>query len=112
MHELSLCRSIQDIVRTHAAGRAVSRVELRVGHLRQVVPDTLCRCWELVTEGTELAGSVLDVHEVPAAIECRVCGARTQLDEPVLRCGGCGARDVAVVAGDELLVAALELARV
>lgn len=109
MHELSLCRCIQGIVRAHAAGRAVVRVELRVGHLRQVVPDTLARCWELLTEGTELAGTVLDVDEVPAVVECRSCGERTVLDAPVLRCGTCGDRDVVLVAGEELLVAALEL---
>jgi hydrogenase nickel incorporation protein HypA/HybF len=38
MHELSIAASIADIAVRHARGRKVSRVEVRVGHLRQVVP--------------------------------------------------------------------------
>lgn len=110
MHELSLCRSIEGIVRAHAAGRPVARVEVRVGHLRQVVSDTLVSCWGLLTEGTELAGTVLEVDEVPAVVACTACGARTELAAPVLRCGTCGGRDVSLVAGEELVVVALELA--
>ena len=36
-------------------------MHLDVGHLRQVVPDTLRYAWEIVVDGTPLAGSVLAV---------------------------------------------------
>ena len=71
MHELSLCASITDIVRDHAAGRPVRRVRVRVGHLRQVVPDTLAHCWDLVVDGTDLDGTALEVEEVPLATRLR-----------------------------------------
>ena len=109
MHELSLCQSIAGIVRTHAAGRPVVRVHVRVGHLRQVVPDTLAWCWTWSTDGSELAGSVLDVEEVPVVVHCSACGADTTLEEPAFRCGSCDGTDVRVTAGEELLVAALDL---
>jgi len=57
VHELSLCGSIGSIVERHAAGRPVSVIHVQIGQLRQVVPDTLVYCWELVSEGTQLAGS-------------------------------------------------------
>ncbi len=38
MHELSIAESVVAIACRHAAGRPVARVELKVGHLRQVVP--------------------------------------------------------------------------
>jgi len=109
VHELSLCRSIGQIVRRHADGRQVSVVHLQVGQLRQVVPDTLVYCWGIANEGTSCAGSVLDVDHVPAAIECRDCGATTLLEEMRMICGSCGGTAVAVTAGEELLVTSIEL---
>ena len=52
MHELSLSSAIVNTVVKHAAGRQVSLVSLRVGRLRQVVPDTLEFYFELVARDT------------------------------------------------------------
>lgn len=41
MHELAICGSIADIVKRRAADRQVAAVHLRIGQLRQIVPDTL-----------------------------------------------------------------------
>ncbi len=109
MHELSICSALAAIVERHAEGRPVARVCIDVGHLRQVVPDTLRFSWELVVADTALAGSELEITHIPAVIACRACGGRTTLEAPVFRCG-CGATDVEVVAGDELVVRSLELA--
>ena len=57
MHELSLCQSILGIVDRARAGRTVEAVELKIGQMRQVVPETLVFCWGLVTESTGLDGS-------------------------------------------------------
>ena len=77
MHELALCQAIVDTVGRHADGRRVERVDVRIGHFRQVVPDSLQFSWELLTEGTDLAGCRLVVDHVPAVVECRACGAAT-----------------------------------
>lgn len=108
MHELSICAAIVGIVEQHAEGRRVERVRLDVGALRQVVPDTLAYSWEIVVSDTPLAGSVLDVNEIPAVIECAECGCSTTVDVPVFRCP-CGSRDTTVVSGHELLVRSLDL---
>ncbi len=108
MHELSICTSLASIVERHADGRPVRRVHLDVGHLRQVVPETLRFSWEVVVTDTPLAGSTLEINHIPAVIACRDCEARTTLDAPVFRCP-CGSTAVDVVAGDELLVRSLDL---
>ena len=48
MHELALCGAIADVVSRRADGRQVDVVHLRIGALRQVVPDTLSFCWSMV----------------------------------------------------------------
>lgn len=110
MHELSICNSIGGIVSKHAAGRQVRTVHLRIGKLRQIVPDTLLYCWSLVSEETVLAGSRLEIESVPAAIHCNQCGHDQVLAEAVFVCASCGGSRVEVVAGEEFLITSLELA--
>jgi hydrogenase nickel incorporation protein HypA/HybF len=110
VHELSICESIADIVTRRAAGRGVKVINVRVGQLRQVVPDTLVYCWELVSAQTPLAGSRISVESVPARIRCRSCEQVTDVGAvPVFACGGCGGFDAEVVSGEEFLITSLEL---
>jgi hydrogenase nickel incorporation protein HypA/HybF len=109
MHELSIADAVVTIASRHAAGRQVTRVDLKVGHLRQVVPDSLLFAFELVSAGTELEGAELVIEEVPARVSCNACSARTELAEFPAHCGECGGLDVEITGGEELLVEALEL---
>jgi hydrogenase nickel incorporation protein HypA/HybF len=109
MHELSIADAIVTIASRHAKGRPVSRVEVRVGHLRQVVPDSLRFAFELITAGTELEGAELALEEVPARVVCTACEQETTLTEFPMHCGACGGFDVEVTAGEELLVVSIEV---
>ena len=60
MHELSLTRNVVSIVAEHAKGRKVRRVRLAIGPLACVERRALTFCFELVAEGTALAGARLD----------------------------------------------------
>jgi hydrogenase nickel incorporation protein HypA/HybF len=112
MHELSLCGSIYEIADRAAAGRPVAVIHLQVGRLRQVVPETLSYCWNLVSDQTELAGSVLDVDSVPASLRCLDCDAASALnDELLLCCRQCGGFHVSVTTGEEFMLTSLELAQ-
>src|SRR3954467_9767579 len=109
MHELSIADAIVTIASRHAAGRKVTRVEVKVGYLRQVVPDSLQFAFELITPGTELEGAELALEDVPARVRCRACEAETVLAEFPAHCGECGGLDVEVTAGEELLVVSIEV---
>jgi hydrogenase nickel incorporation protein HypA/HybF len=109
VHELALADAIVAIATEHAGGRSVTAVEVKVGHLRQVVPSALTFAFELVAEGSPVAGAVLRIEEVPVRVACRRCAAESGAQEFPLGCPSCGSFDVDVVAGEELLVDALEL---
>ena len=109
MHELALADAVLEIAREHAHGRRVTCVAVRVGRLRQVVPEALEFSFELLAEGTNVEGAALEIEHVPVRVECSRCGAVSEADEFPLACGRCGNLDVAVVAGDELYVESLEL---
>ena len=109
MHELSLAEAVVDIASRHAGGRRVARVELRVGHLRQVVPSALAFAFELVADGTVARGR--RAGDRGGARRGPVPGLRAEsaFSGFPLVCARCGSWDVEVLRGEELLVDALEL---
>ena len=113
MHELALCGAIVDVVRRRAPEGRVEAVQLRVGQLRQVVPDTLAYCWRVVTDSTDLEGSVLAIERVAARLRCSACARELEMgDEPRFVCPTCGdAGAVTVVAGEEFMIVSVDITR-
>ena len=109
MHELSIAEAIVAIGERHARGRTVTKVEVRVGHLRQVVPAALEFAFELVSQGTALDGAELALESIAARGRCRGCGAETTMSGFPLACSACGGLDMEILAGEELEVESLEL---
>lgn len=110
MHELSLCRAIADTALDHAKGRRVDQINLRIGHFRQVVPDTLLYCWGMRPKSGALANCQLHVDYVPATVRCSSCGAVTTLEHPIRRCGTCDSIEVTLITGEEFLIESIDLA--
>jgi hydrogenase nickel incorporation protein HypA/HybF len=109
VHELSIAQAIVDVAARHAGGRRVERVQVRIGHLRQVVPSALAFSFELCAHGTAVDGAELEIEHVPIGAVCRSCGAESELDGFPLACPACGGMAVDVVRGEELQVESLEL---
>jgi hydrogenase nickel incorporation protein HypA/HybF len=109
MHELSIADALVAIAARHAGERRVVRVEVKLGHLRQVVPQALEFAFGLVAAGTPVEGAELVMEIVPAAGRCRACGTEGELPAFPLLCPACGSADLELTQGEELLVDALEL---
>ena len=109
MHELSIADSVVQIASRHADGRRVTKVHLKVGHLRQVVPSALDFSFELVAHGTPAEGAELEMQQVPATGVCKDCGEESRLVAFPLQCRSCRNHDLEIIEGEELLVESLEL---
>ena len=112
MHELSLCDAIVTSATKHAEGRTVTQITVRIGHLRQVVPDALLFSWEVLTDATDLKGCTLVIEQVPATVTCLECAAETTLDMPILCCGTCDSFEVKLITGEEFHIVSMDLAEV
>jgi len=114
MHELSIANSIVEIVaelaRQHGGGRVMG-VTLRLGRLSCVHEDALRLSFDLVTEGTPLAGASLAVIEVPVRIWCAVCKAVIELPGTQrFACPACGHLSGDIRAGRELDIESIQIA--
>jgi hydrogenase nickel incorporation protein HypA/HybF len=104
LHELSLASAVVDTVERHADGRPVRAIALRVGALRQVVPESLEFYLGVVGRDTVCERAELQLEVVPARLAC--CGEEWQ--PPSFRCPRCGGAGE-VTAGDEFLVDWIEI---
>ncbi len=111
MHEWTIADNLVRLVGEAARKEGlaeVSRVYLRVGLLRQVIPQTLKTAFARLIGETEFAGAELKIEEVPLAVKCRGCGSEKAGDDLAFTCGGCGSTDLEIISGDELLLDSME----
>jgi len=113
MHELSIAASIVEAVSESASaypGSRVKEVRLRVGALASVVEDSLQFCWQLATDDTPLAGSVLVIRKLPVVLHCATCGVDSEIDGvQSFRCPHCGQSSADLRQGRELEIESIEL---
>jgi len=110
VHELSLCQAIAGVVKPYAEGRHVDIVRVKIGALRQVVPESLTFCWTLVRDHEDMPDAELELELVTAEVRCRSCGQRSTITSHwSLLCPQCEGADVEVLRGDEFLVTSLDV---
>jgi hydrogenase nickel incorporation protein HypA/HybF len=113
MHELSIATNIVEIASQHveeAGGGRVAAVTLRIGRLSCVHEDALRYSFDLVREGTPLAGAELRIVAVPVRVWCPRCAAEFEL--PGIQrfaCPICSTPSADIRAGRELDLESIEL---
>lgn len=108
MHELAITQGVVDAILEKTGERRVTVVRVKVGRLAGVVPDAIRFCFELVTAGTPLEGSILEIDEPGGVARCRSCGDDFGLADAILLCR-CGSADVEILAGRELQISSVEV---
>ena len=94
MHELSLISSVIDSLENLSRQERwgpLERVTLRVGAMRQVVPQIMEFAFKTASKGTLLEGAALRIETVPIVIRCRRCGRRWGEERMGFICPACGA---------------------
>jgi hydrogenase nickel incorporation protein HypA/HybF len=87
----------------------LQRVRVRVGALRQVVPETLTFCYDAAVPTTPLAGSRLEIETRPAEARCRTCSLTFPVEETWFECPRCGTLGADLLQGDELELVSIDL---
>jgi hydrogenase nickel incorporation protein HypA/HybF len=109
VHELAITEGLVDAVSARLPGQQVTCVRLEIGALSGVVADSVRFCFDLVTEGTNLEGAVLEIAQPAAECHCRICGEDFEPDGPIVMCP-CGSAEVTVLAGQDLKITSVQVA--
>lgn len=113
MHELSIAYDLVQIAETAARDAGATRVNvvyLSIGALSGVVRDSLLFAYDVATEGTLLAGSRLEVEDLPVTIHCPACGQDSALPSiQLFQCPVCGAPATDIRGGKEIQITSLEV---
>lgn len=112
MHEGAIARSIlessAETMKTSGLTK-VEEVSVVVGRIHHVVGEVLQTCFNVMkTDFPGLMEAALLISEREVLVNCRDCGADTQIEDlPLFVCGDCGSMAVSVVSGEELLIETL-----
>jgi hydrogenase nickel incorporation protein HypA/HybF len=109
MHELSVATALLNTALKHAEERPVSVVAVRVGALRQVVPESLRFYFEIVARDTGCEAAALEIEEIALELACGDCDRHWSPQIPAFRCPDCGSVTVDALAGEELEVDYIEV---
>ena len=115
MHETGVCRHIVDTVEQYAlAGHAkrVTRVNLELGEVHDIVPEILAGAFEWMCRGTVAQGCELVIERVPFSVRCQGCGTVYRidyLDESTWDCPACRERDYRLHTGREFAIKSIEV---
>ncbi|MDX6541327.1 MAG: hydrogenase nickel incorporation protein HypA/HybF [Gaiellales bacterium] len=109
MHELSIASAIVATAARHAEGCRVTVVRVRVGRMRQVVPDSLHFCFGMVARESVCEGARLELEVIPAVLRCSACAHEWEIESPPFRCPQCAGGNVAAIRGEELEVESIEI---
>jgi hydrogenase nickel incorporation protein HypA/HybF len=113
MHELGLARGIVDLAASAASDAGAPRVtavHVRIGRLAGVEAGALLFSYDIAAEGTVVAGSTLQIEEVPVAIWCVPCHAERELPGVQrFRCPVCDTPSGDIRRGREMEVSSIEV---
>lgn len=110
MHELSIAMSIVEAAEEAARQsgcKTVSRIDLEIGTLAGIEPDSLDFAWPSAIKGTMLEGAERVINYIPARAQCMDCGHTFNTHTRMSPCPSCGERFTFLQQGEEMRIVSL-----
>ena len=114
MHEMGIALQIVEIatasIPSDLGAVRVAKVNLKVGKLAAVVPESLRFCFSVATKDTPLDGAELVIEELPVLARCKECSTQWTITNPVFQCQTCNSGSLEILSGRELDIESIEIA--
>jgi hydrogenase nickel incorporation protein HypA/HybF len=123
MHEFSIVTSVVESVLEFAAKQRLAQVisvRLAIGEFTHIESEQLNFCYESITKGTAIEGSMLEIEKLDGCVQCNDCGyhgppkywddALCFAAVATLQCPNCG-QTVEVIEGHECEIKAVKFVR-
>ncbi len=113
MHEMGIAMEIvriaEDSVPANLKKPRVRAINLQIGKLAAVVPESLKFCFEIATKDTPLDGARLEIEEIPVTVRCNDCKTTWTAEQPNFVCEKCDGGAVELLTGRELDIVSIEV---
>ena len=113
MHEMGIAMEVANIaaasIPEHMKGAKIEAVNIKVGRLSAVVPDSLRFCFDIIIKDTPHATAKLNIEQVPVVTRCEDCSHEWTVTEPVFVCTKCNSGNIRILSGQELEIVSIEL---
>jgi len=87
----------------------VTKIIIKAGPMRAVVPDALIGAWEIVrTEHKKTKNSTLEVDASFIKVSCKDCGEIWNAERAVFICPKCHSQNLEIGGGNELFIESIE----
>jgi hydrogenase nickel incorporation protein HypA/HybF len=114
MHEMGIAMQIVEIAAASIPkgmeNVKIDKVNLKVGKLAAIVPESLRFCFDIVAKDTPISGAKLVIEEVPVVAACNECAAEWTITGPVFTCIKCNSGSIRILSGRELDIVSIEIA--
>jgi hydrogenase nickel incorporation protein HypA/HybF len=121
MHEMSITQAMLDMALEHAKGQRITDINLQVGRMSGIVPESVEFYFEYLSQGTLAEGATLHFETVPLEMTCVDCGRQADLSdwaydppraimiEALARGCECGSNNLRVTGGTGFHMLSLEV---
>ncbi len=111
MHEFNIIENIfkiiEDIIKKEKINK-VDKVNLLIGEMLQIVPETLVFAFDSVKKGTKYENSTLNIEIKPILGKCNICKSNIELSKDQFICPECNNNDFEIISGKELIIKSIE----
>ena len=115
MHEMGIALQIIEIatdsIPADAGDVRVEKINLKIGKLAAVVPDSLRFCFDVAIKDTPLDGAKLVIQELPVTARCKDCDTHWTINGPAFTCENCNSGSLEILSGRELDIESIEIAQ-
>jgi hydrogenase nickel incorporation protein HypA/HybF len=113
MHEMGIAMEIVRIATSSIPDTIenirVKSVNLKIGKMAAVVPESLSFCFDIATKETPLSGAKLNIEEIPAVARCKLCDNEWSVSGLTFNCTSCNSGSIDILSGRELEIVSIDV---
>ncbi|OQY12563.1 MAG: hydrogenase maturation nickel metallochaperone HypA [Desulfobacteraceae bacterium 4572_19] len=115
MHEMGIATQLVEIaissIPDDMEGVHIEAVNVEVGKLSSIVPDSLSFCFDIAVKDTVIDGAKLNIKQLPVTALCKECHHTFTMDEPLFLCPECKCSSIDLLSGRELDIISMDVAQ-
>jgi len=106
---LEIIKIASESVPKEAKGAVIKQINLEIGKLSAIMPESLMFCFDVASKETAVAGATLNIEVIPVMAKCKDCGAKWEITGPTFVCQACESGSIDILSGREMDIKSIEI---